>query len=227
MKRSLYFLLLLITSCKEQTQHSLQDVKSERKDKKDKDHFDTLSNGLKIIDRRSDTDYYYKDVVSIDSLKGNYQLYRAEDDTNYFLFLQHGNRLVQLNKTGKYTSMYSLGIITDELEDHFILGHDNGNGTPYSFECIDKRTGKNPLGYGKMFLDYRLLDKTIYLVYEDPAIHERLFLFNTGNNKRESYPFNEGYRELFMDTLTNKYLQVSYSIDRDGDTIKTKKYFRK
>jgi hypothetical protein len=190
--------------------------------------YDTLSNGLRIINRTIDSPYYYKDQVATDSLIGNYQVYYAQNDSLYFLYLKHFDTLHLLNKTTNYTSLHYLGNVTGDDTTFFILGHDNGNGSPYSYEYIDKKSGQNPLGFGKEFLDFWALNKTVYLLYTDTVINDRtqLTLFNTDNKKKEFYELQNDYWELHIDTLTAKILTIKYTLDRNGDTTKTKMYSR-
>ncbi|MGG9963185.1 hypothetical protein [Ferruginibacter sp. SUN106] len=190
--------------------------------------YDTLSNGLRIINRTIDSPYYYKDQVTTDSLIGNYQVYYAQNDSLYFLYLKHFDTLHLLNKTTNYTSLHYLGNVTGDDTAFFILGHDNGNGSPYSYEYIDKQSGQNPLGFGKEFLDFMVLNKTAYLLYSDTVLNgkTRLTLFNTNNKKKEFYEIQNDYWELYIDTLTTKNLKIKYTLDRNGDTTKTKIYSR-
>src|SRR5882762_3266195 len=102
--------------------------------------YDTLSNGLRIINRTIDSPYYYKDQVATVSLQGGFQVYYAQDDSSYFLYLKKGDTLSLLNKTTNFTSLHHLGNVTEDEKTYFILGHDNGNGSPYSFEFIDKQS---------------------------------------------------------------------------------------
>lgn len=189
---------------------------------------DTLSNGLRIINRTNDSPYYYKDQVATVSLIGNYQVYYAQDDSSYYLYLKHFDTLHLLNKTTNYTSLHHLGNVSEDDTTFFILGHDNGNGSPYSYEYIDKQSGKNPLGFGTEFLDFKFLNKTAYLLYTDTVINGRtlLTLFNTDNKTKEHYELQNDYWELYIDTLTTKHLAIKYTVDRNGDTTKTKMYSR-
>jgi hypothetical protein len=212
------FILLIFTSCiSHGPSKKLTNVKS----------FDTLSNGLQIINT-IDSPFYYKDQVATDSLKGNYQVFYAKNDSLYFLYLKHKDTLTLLNKTSQYTSLHYLGNVTADDTTCFILGHDNGNGSPYSYEYIDKQSGKNPLGFGKEFLDIKALNKIAYLLYTDTIINGRaqLTLFNTSNKKKEVYELQNDYWELYIDTLTTKYLAIKYTTDRNGDTTRMKKYNR-
>lgn len=190
--------------------------------------YDTLSNGLRVINRTIDSPYYYKDQVATDSLIGDYQVYYAQNDSFYYLYLKHREDLHLLNKSTKYTSLHSLGNVTGDDTTFFILGHDNGNGSPYSFEYIDKRSGKNPLGFSKEILDFKTLNSIYYLLYYDTIINgnTRLGLYNVENKKKEFYELKDGYWDLYIDTLTNKKLVIKFTIDRDGDTLQTKMYSR-
>ena len=213
------FILFFLTACNNQ-----EAVKKSAISKS----YDTLSNGLSIINRTIDSPYYYKDQVATDSLNGNYQVYYAQDDSFYFLFLKHFDTLHLLNKTTNYTSLHYLGNVTGDDTAFFILGHDNGNGSPYSYEYIDKQSGKNPLGFGKEFLDFKVLNKTVYLLYTDTVINARtrLTLFNAENKRKEHFELQDDYRELYIDTLTTKQLAIKYTVDRNGDTTRTKMYSR-
>ena len=190
--------------------------------------YDTLSNGLRVINRTIDSPYYYKDQVSTVDLKGGFQIYYAEDDSTYFLYLKNGDTLTLLNNTTNSTSLHYLGNVTEDEKTYFILGHDNGNGSPYSFEFIDKQSHKNPLGYGVEFLDYKKLNGIPYLLYSDTIINgkTKLVLFNTDNKKKEFYELQNDFWELYIDTLTNKHLTIKFTVDRNGDTTKTKMYSR-
>lgn len=190
--------------------------------------YDTLSNGLRIVNRTIDSPYYYKDQVATDSLIGNYQVYYAQNDSFYFLYLKHFDTLHLLNKTSNSTSLHHLGSVTGDDTTFFILGHDNGNGSPYSYEYIDKQSGKNPLGLGTEFLDFKVLNKTAFLLYTDTVINSRaqLTLYNTDNKRKEHYELQNDYWELYIDTLTTKDLAIKYTVDRDGDTTRTKMYSR-
>ena len=189
---------------------------------------DTLSNGLRIINRNVDSPYYYKDIVGTDSLIGNYQIFYAENDTTYFLYLKHNDSLQLLNTTTNATSLHHLGVPVSDDTTFFILGHDNGNGSPYTYEYIDKKTGKNPLGFGEEFADSWLLNKNMHLLYSDTVIDDRtrLGLFNNANNKKEYFELADRYGELSIDTLTKNILVIKYSLDRDGDSTKRKRYRR-
>ena len=189
--------------------------------------YDTLSNGLRIINTL-DSPFYYKDQVGTDSLLGNYQVCYTKDDSFYYLYLKHHDSLVLLNKTSRNTSLHHLGEVTNDDTVFFILGHDNGNGAPGSFEYIDKQTGKNPLGFGIEFLDFRKLNNTVYLLFADTVTHNRpqLTLFNTSNREKEFYESPNDFLELFIDTLTNKNLRIRFTVGKKGDTTKTKMYSR-
>jgi hypothetical protein len=188
---------------------------------------DTLSNGL-IILNTLDSPFYYKDQVGTDSLLCNYQVYYAKDDSSYFLYLKHQDTLSLLNKTSQYTSLHYLGNVTGDDTTFFILGHDNGNGSSYSYEYIDKQSGKNPLGFGKEFIDFKILNKTAYLLYADTVINDKtqLTLFSTASKVKEYYELQNDYWELYIDTLTRKQLRIKYTLDRNGDTTRTKMYSR-
>lgn len=190
--------------------------------------YDTLSNGLRIINRTIDSPYNYKDQVSTDSLKGDYQVYYAQDDCAYFLYLKHRDTLSLLNKTTQHTSLHYLGNVMDDEQKYFILGHDNGNGSPYSYEYIDKQSGRNPLGFGKEISDFKMLNGTAYLLYSDTVVNGKtqLILFNTGNKKKEVYELQTDYRELFIDTLTTKKLAIKYTLTDNGDSARAKTYSR-
>lgn len=191
-------------------------------------HTDTLSNGLKVIHTNIDSVHYYKDMVDTDSLMNDYQVVYAENDTAYFLYLKHGEALHLLNTTSKYTSLHHLGNVTEDTTDYFILGHDNGNGSPYTYEYIDKKTGKNPLGLGKDFLGLANVQKTDYLLYADTTINKttRLALFNISNQQKEYFEVQADYWKLNLDTVTPKKLKITYTLDRNGDSAKTKTYSR-
>ena len=213
------FILFFLTACNNQdTSKKLIVQKS----------YDTLSNGLRIINRTIDSPYYYKDQVGTVSLQGGFQVYYTENDSSYFLYLKKGDTLTLLNETTNSTSLHHLGNVTEDAKKYFILGHDNGNGSPYSYEFIDKQGLKNPLGYGVEFLDYKSLNETPYLLYSDTIINGRtqLALFNTNNKKKEFYELKNDFWELYIDTLTNKYLTIKFTVDRNGDTTKTKMYSR-
>lgn len=212
-------ILLFLTSC---TAHDTSNKSNDSK------AVDTLSNGLRIINTIMDSVHYYKDQVGTDSLLGNCQLVYAENDTTYFLYFKRGDTLNLLNQTDNSTSLHHLGNLVQDTTSFFILGHDQGNGSPYTYEYIDKRTGKNPLGWGTAFLDYKLLNDTPYLLYSDTVINDktRLTLFNTANKKKEFYDLQDGYWELFIDTLTSKKLAIKYTTDRNKDSTKVKMYSR-
>lgn len=212
-------ILLFLTACNTQdTSNELIALK----------FYDTLSNGLKIVNRTIDSPYYYKDQVGTVVLQGGFQVYYAENDSIYFLYLKNVDTLALLNKTTNSTSLHHLGNVTEDAKEYFILGHDNGNGSPYSFEFIDKQSHKNPLGFGVKFLDYKKLHGIPYLLYSDTIINgnTNLVLFNTGNKKKEFYELQNDFWELYIDTLTNKHLIIKFSLDRNGDTIGTKIYSR-
>ncbi|RZL47845.1 MAG: hypothetical protein EOP00_10750, partial [Pedobacter sp.] len=179
-------------------------------------YYDTLSNGLRVINRTIDSPYYYKDQVGTVSLQGGFQVYYAESDSSYFLYLKKADTLALLNETTNSTSLHHLGNVTEDAKKYFILGHDNGNGSPYSYEFIDKQGRKNPLGYGVEFLDYKSLNETPYLLYSDTMINGRtqLVLFNTDNKRKEFYELKNNLWELYIDTLTDKYLTIKFSLNR-------------
>ncbi len=189
--------------------------------------YDTLSNGLKILNT-IDSPFYYKDQVSTDSLLGDYQVYYAQDDSSYFLYLKHRDTLILLNKTSHYTSLHYLGKVAVDDTTFFILEHDNENGSPFSYEYIDKQSGKNLLGFGKEFLDFKTLNKTVYLLYPDTVINgtTQLTLFNTANKTKEFYELQNEFSELYIDTLTAKKLAIKFSSDSNGEVKKTKVYSR-
>lgn len=189
---------------------------------------DTLSNGLRIIHTNIDSVHYYKDQVDTDSLQGNCQIVYAENDTSYFLFFKKGSFLNLLNQTSNYTSLHHLGNLVEDSATFFILGHDQGNGSPYTYEYIDKQNGKNPLGYGIEFLDYKVLNNIPYLLYLDTSINRQsqLALYNTQTKKNEYYKFQKNYWEVFIDTLTSKKLVVRYTLGKDGDSTRTQMYSR-
>jgi hypothetical protein len=212
-------ILIFFTACNNQdTAKKLTVTKS----------YDTLSNGLRIINRIIDSPYYYKDKVTTVLLQGGFQVYYAQNDSSYFLYLKKGDTLTLLNKTTNFTSLHHLGNLTEDEKTYFILGHDNGNGTPYSFEFIDKQSRKNPLGYGVEFLDYKILNGIPYLLFSDTSINSRirLVLFNTDNKKKEFYELQTDYWELYIDTLTNKKLVIKFTLDKYGDSTKMKMYSR-
>jgi hypothetical protein len=212
------FILVFLTACNNQDAVKKSAVLKS---------YDTLSNGLRILNT-IDSPFYYKDQVGTDSLIGNYQVYYAKDDSSYFLYLKHRDSLKLLNKTSQYTSLHYLGNVTGDDTTFFILGHDNGNGSPYSYEYIDKQSGENTLDFGKEFLDFKTLNKTNYLLYSDTIINGKtqLVLFNLGNRKKEYYELKNDYWELSIDTLTTKNLTIKYTLDKNGDTTRTKMYSR-
>lgn len=214
----LFIVLFFLTACNNQdTVKKSTGLKS----------YDTLSNGLKILNTL-DSPFYYKDQVGIDSILGNYQVYYAKDDSSYYLYLKHFDTLGLLNKTSQYTSLHYLGIVIGDTTNYFILGHDNGNGSPYTYEYIDKQTGKNPLGFNKEFIDLKTINHKCYLLYSDTIINgmTQLILYNVNNKKKEFYKIQNNYWELFIDTLTPKFLKIKYALDKNGDAVKIKMYSR-
>lgn len=189
---------------------------------------DTLSNGLIILNRTPDSPYHYKDLVCTDSLKGNCQVYYAMNDSLYFLYLKKGDSLYLLNKTTQYTSLHHLGVVAGDEQKCFIIGHDNGNGAPYSYEYIDKQSGNNPLGYGKLLLDMASIGNTMYLLYADTLENAKagLVLFNTDNRWKEYYELKAPYWELHIDTLTTKELGIRYTLNKEGSKLGYKIYHR-
>jgi hypothetical protein len=219
MRRLQLLILIFLTAC---NNHDTAKKSTSSK------FYDTLSNGLKIINRTIDSPYHYKDQVATVSLIGNYQIYYTQDNSSYFLYLKHYDTLYLLNKTTNYTSLHHLGKVSGDDTTFFILAHDNGNGSPYSYEYIDKQSGKNPLGFSKEFLDIIIQNKTAYLLYTDTVLNgsTQLTLFNTDNKKKEFYKLQNEYWELYIDKLTTKNLVIKYTLDRNGHTIKTKTYSR-
>lgn len=84
---------------------------------------DTLPNGLRIVNT-IDSPVYYKEQVSTDSLKGNYQLVYAEDDSNRYVFLKKGEKYSLLDKCSPRCSFWSLGLADADEEGYFVLTHD-------------------------------------------------------------------------------------------------------
>jgi hypothetical protein len=219
MRRLQLLILIFLTACNN---------KDTSNKKYGKYAYDTLSNGLRIINRTIDSDYYYKDQVATDSLTGNYQIFYVQDDSSYFLYLKHRDTLNLLNKTTQYNSLHHLGKVISDEQKFFILGHDNGNGSPYSYEYIDKQSGKNLLGFGKEFLDIKTYKGSQYLLYLDTLINgnSKLILFNTDNKKKEFYEMKNIYWDLYIDTISTNNLVLLYTLDRNGDEKRRKMYSR-
>jgi hypothetical protein len=188
---------------------------------------DTLSKRPQMVNT-IDSPFYYKDQVGPTPLKGGYEIDYAEDDSMKYLYLKNGNTLRLLNSRGNYTSYWSLGIVEDDYDDYFVLGHDNGNSCPYSYELIDKKSGTNILGKDIDFCSYTILRGRLFLLYYELE-KNNLILFNVATKKREYFKLPNDlpeYLDMSIGKLTTKNLTISYNDFTADSSTKKKIYSR-
>lgn len=186
---------------------------------------DTLPNGKRLLDNiDSGMSLYYKEVVSSDTLKGDYIICYGIDDSCKYFYLRHGDTLYLLNKTPIYTSTHGLGTLEKDFDNYFITRVDNGNGVPETYQVFDKKNGKNLLGNKAEAWNFRYSDNSLYFLYDNHTINltgnhinrkpaDSIYLYNVKTGKREGFKLDSKIPHdsyLNLKTLTKHSLTISW-----------------
>lgn len=128
----------------------------------------------------SNMNVYYKDQVSTVELKGGYKIYYTRNKNYKSIYLRHGLVSKKLNTLPLNEGSYHmLGIVLNDFDDCFILGHDNGNSVPYTVELIEKKTTKNMLEHEVYSIEGKYNeDNLIYYDITTERLKEKVVLFN-------------------------------------------------
>lgn len=196
------------------------------------DH-DTLPNGKRLLDNiDSGMVNYYKEVVGSDTLKGGYiSCYGIDDSTKYF-YLRHGNTLHLLNQGSIFASTWGLGTLEKDFDTFFMTRIDNGNGSPFSYQIFDKRTGKNILGDNVEADSYAYLGGTLFMLYGTWNEHKHtnnITLFNIKTKTKEVYKLPNNLPEfcdIQIDKLSKKSLRLSFETYVGDNFESTETYSR-
>jgi hypothetical protein len=193
---------------------------------------DTLPNGHWVVHALGpDSAPYYKDNVDTQCLKGGYTLYYGEGDSTRSIYLKHSDTFHLLCSSGQqYGSFYHLGVPMDDFDHYLVLGHDNGNGSPYTYELFNKETGNNVLGAGNEFLGINKAHDTIFLLALDTlqASLQPLLLYNVMAAQTERFAcpaWMKQFWEINLDTVTSREIIFS-SIDQKGNKAQQTTYRR-
>lgn len=174
---------------------------------------DTLHHTFKWINTLDSPDYYKNQVGPVE-LKGGYKFLYAADDSMKYIYLAKGDRQYLLNKTPlNEGSFYNLGTVAADEDDYLVVGYDNGNSCPYSYELFSKSTGTNLLGKNILFEDFTTFRDTLFTLYHDVE-KGKLVLFNVKTKNEEIFNAPADlpqFLELSIDKLTRNNLAIAYS----------------
>lgn len=146
-------------------------------------------------------DDYYKNQVDTAFLKGGGYLYYMIDDSSKYLYLYNGSNKYLLNQHKlDEGSFYYLGILQSDYDNYFLLGHDNGNGVPYSGELIDKKSGKNLWHQKVTLLEHDGDSNYVFFLPESNTITDKFTLCYIPTLKQQQFPLPE---KVQQDTHNN------------------------
>lgn len=190
------WIFIVFVSCTSGNNEKLSDKESVETNSKI--HFDTLPNGLRVLDNTdSSTNYYYKEVVGPDTLTDGYITCYGVDDSMHYFYLRHGDTLRLLSKTPRSVSAWSMGIFEKDKGGFLFTRIDNGNSVPVSYQVFRKSTGENVFGEGSVVRDYRELGHDVFFLLHSwgissennaasPAV-DSIFLHSLNSGKVEKF----------------------------------------
>ena len=178
---------------------------------------------------------YYKDAPTNSVLYGGYITYFVKDSTTNYMYIKKEGNIRLLCKQENMTSCDNMGKVIRDFEQTFLLGHDNGNGCPYTYELIDKKTLKNLLGskVSDINSDNIPHNYLAFVEFINNSYSKCFYIYNVNNHKKEQFKLPKeiieseyfNYSNLWVDTLADNKVAISYNL---GDSMPEyhKVYFR-
>lgn len=168
------------------------------------------------------TDSYEFDTT----LSGGYSLSFGTDDSMDHLYLRKANHLTRISSNEKGLPHKNLGFIAFDFLDFFALAHSFGSGNPPSIELIEKKTGKNIIEDGSLWIDIDESNQLLlYTVSTSPDEEGKMILYNINTRKREIFDFPDdvvnqpmGLSRIKISEVNINYLIIAY--ETEDSTVK-------